>query len=841
MIRTRSQNNKLRNNNSNTTSKLGVCNKCHNSIKNEDDMYKIHKTGDTVCKSCWKNMNICTSEAEIQVQQNVSETKLCTVFLKDVLKDTDIKEQKLYKINEDDVGNKTYVVTGQNVTNENKPDKVVKDTRRQGQKRSLRSVKLENEDINDKDIGPNKKHKSDEKEASNTDSKEESLPRTRRVRQLQQKNSTHSATQSSDSDSSVSRVTRKGRRVLTKHKLATGSSWSDADVDNRQDRKKLKTILKGIPIAKSIQVSDVSSSNEDVMSRKKRLRFTSASPTMIDEIQDNKALESSARKVSTRKIKNLSGQSPKLSMEKIEESQSESDHKEVIFDTKTYVCDECGASYENKLLGLTHKLSHYKQPTLKLQKLSEESSVIEKESGPSEPVDNLSEDPSESIALMVEDDEEESVEHAKNLNENNFTDISSNEESKICSPRKEAVEDAVDVKLVMKESDDDQLHKTQKEGEELQADEDVEMNVASSSTQNENEVTKDEDIQKESKEDENVNLEENLDTSQSFTEHKQKQHKEEEEEEEKEKEEKDEENEQDGNKDKLDEEEIEQVVSLGNINEDHGEKDIEKKEEMESTSKTMEADNDRTEEEENDRTQEEENDKTQDEENDKTQDEENDKTQDEEKNNSKDIKEGEGQDIEKEEEQHVKTTDKDTEEEDTVCESLNKSIKDSADSTVNVDEVDSVKEVEQENTEMKEVDRTIDDASNSKETSEQKSPRSTQKVKSPGENIIQTKINGSPKQSKVLEEIELVNEMDNSRGAKSTSDSANAVAEVLQEVLDLANAEVRKRQEVIGTNAENDTIELETLENISREINSTIDMPCLKINDDDSTDVVCLE
>ncbi|CAK9815346.1 hypothetical protein ANTQUA_LOCUS8395 [Anthophora quadrimaculata] len=847
-----------------------------------------------------KNTNISTSETEKQVQQNISETKLCTVYLKDVLKDTDIKEQKLYKINEDNVGNKKYVVTDKNVTNENKPGKAVNNTRKQSLKRSVKSIKVESEDTNDEDLRPKKKHKSDVKGVGNADSKTESISKIRRVRQLKKQNNTHSVNQSSDSDSSVPKTMRKSARTLTKHKLATGSSWSDADIDNRQERKKLKTILKGIPITKSIQVSDVSSSNEEVVTRRTRLRFTSASPTMVDEMK-NKTVESTVTKVPARKTKNSFKRRLTPSTIKTRNSQSESDDKEVIFVTKTYVCDECGASYENKLLGLTHKLSHYKQPTLKLQKLGDENLTVEKESGTSEAIDNLSEDPSESIALVVEDDEEELAESVKNLNQSNFTDISSNEDNKACSPIKEIVEDAVDMKLVMKESDDDQVHQTQKNEEELQENKDMETNVAISSTQNEDETTINE----------NVNLEENHDTVQSQTKH----------------EEKHKESEQENNKSKLDE--AVQDISLDDIDGERAEKDIEKR----STSETMEEENDKTKKEESSRTNDEENDRTKEDENDRIRDEENDKSN-EEKNNDKDFEEGKEQDLEKRG-QNVKTVE-DTEKEDIVCESLINSVKDFADSTVNVDKVDSLKEAEQDNPEMEsEVDRTIDtgdlketteqkspkrgqkvklsgestvqtkvnssakqskvvqeielieddddtidknemdnsrvksaidsanpvvevleveneidktiDTGDSKETTEQRSPRSTQKVKSSGENAVKRKVNSSPKRSKV-EEIELIEdnvieqkETDNSKEGKSTTDSTNAVAEVLQEVLDLANAEVQKRQEVVDTNAENNSVELETLEDISREINNTIDMPSLKINDDNSKNVVSLE
>lgn len=128
---------------------------------------------------------------------------------------------------------------------------------------------------------------------------------------------------------------------------------------------------------------------------------------------------------------------------------SESDNKEDIFETQTYVCDECGASYENKVIGLTHKLTHYKQLRLKIQKLSDESFIKEIPNS-NEAIDDL-EDLSESIVISVEDDEEELIEDEKNLNVNNHTNV--------FSPKKEVIEDVVDVKLVMKEFDDDQIQK----------------------------------------------------------------------------------------------------------------------------------------------------------------------------------------------------------------------------------------------------------------------------------------------------------------------------------------------------------------------------------------------
>ena len=453
MTRTRSKNNNL-----NEKTKLQVCNKCHSSIKIDDDVYKSHKSENIVCKSCWKNVNI--HKTEKQVPQNTTEIKLCTVFLKDVLKDTDIKQKKLYKIDEDDEGNKTYVVTDKNLENENKSNKTINNigngVGKQNQKRSVESLNTTDENTSNKDV-PNKKYKSDAKEVSETNLKQLNT----NIQQQQTTATQHTKiTQEKGTRDTNSRVTRRRARALTEHKRATGSSLSDADVDNKHNRKRLKTILSGISIMKSLDVSD-ESSNEDVISRKKRSRYTSTSS--IIEISDDDTNQKGLKKNLRRKRTNIQKLIKSSTITTSQELQSLS--SETIFETQTYVCDECGASYENKLTELTHKLTHYKQPELKLHKLNTEiltKNILEL----NKVMDDQPEDLSETIAITVEDDEEELFENEIDLNINSHADTSSDTESKIDSSTKEAVEDVVDVKLVMKEFDDD--HKTEEKTEDLQ-------------------------------------------------------------------------------------------------------------------------------------------------------------------------------------------------------------------------------------------------------------------------------------------------------------------------------------------------------------------------------------
>lgn len=830
MIRTRSRNNKL-----NEQTKSQVCSKCHNSIKTDDDIFKIHKTGEIVCKCCWRNMDICKSKPEKEVS-NDKQIKLCTVFLKDVLKDSKIKKEKLYRIDEDDEGNKTYVVMDTNLTNDNKSSKPVSDIKndmeKQSQKRSSKCLRTTDKDSSSEDV-PNKKHKPDAKEISETDSKQSSLVALQ-AKQVTQKNDKHNINQSSDSDSSIPKIAKNSGRRLTRHKRATGSSLSDADIDNKYNRKRLKTILSGIPIRRNrnVDVSDESSSNEDVASKRKRLSFTSTSSVTIEIYDDDNDQENFEKNVRKTKKKNTKKLTKLPTVTNSQELQSpKSDDKDDIFKTQTYVCDECGASYENKFIGLTHKLTHYKQPQLKLQKLSNETWMKET-SGPNEAVDDQVEDLSETIKITVEDDEEELMESEKNYNTSNRADINCNTGSNINSPKKEAVEDVVDVKLVMKESDDDQTHKTEKETEDLQEDEVAEINIISSS---QNETKTKEDMDKESeKENEGnynnndeidknihgsikcVNSEEIMEISHSDSEDKQENNKE--------KYKQMEEDKQENEEDKRKNEEGKQENKENKRENEEGKSKVEEKqtEIVEEVEKVKVVEEVKVFKE---------------------------RGGDEDANRDLDIKDDEKGKQEKERKeamcngQAIQTINK---------ESLKKFSEDCVEDTMEENDIDVSKKIEQSDIKHKETNNgtdVADDERNLTILTEQRSPKSIQKKISCNENTMQIKVDDSDlKKSEVSERTVLLEEdttdkenfnrndmeimdVDSPQRKDSMSDSANVAAEVLREVLDLASAKVVRRQEVNDINIDTDSIETETLENISREIQNIVDMPSLKIDD----------
>ncbi|XP_076754841.1 uncharacterized protein LOC143425724 [Xylocopa sonorina] len=806
MTRTRSQQNKISNKKLDGKSKLRVCNKCNNSVKTGDDMYKIHNTGKIVCKSCWKSTDIHKNGTEKHVQQNLSETKHCTVFLKDVLKDTEIKDKNLYRIDEDNEGKKTYVVT------EKESDKAVDDVsnkrRRQVQSRSVKSTRTENESTDNEDL-PHKKSKSEEKEI-NKIIPEESKSATPQLRQRKRKNSSSNIGQSSDSEPPATRASKRGQGALTRHKRATGSSLSDADLDNKHNRKKLRTILRGIPIMANMNVNDKSSSNKDEP-RRKRTRQTSVPPKQ-SEASDDDSKKSIENDLAVQEVNSEDESVAKPSTTSQETQSSKPDDKGDIFETQTYVCDECGTSYENRLLGLTHKLSHYKQPKLELKELSNEISTKDVTPDTTETADDQSDDPNEAIAITVDDDEEELVEDENNLN--NEAELDSTTDNKCHSSKKEMLEDAVDVELVMKESDDDQVRKVQKETEDEQVDEETDIDIVNASIE-EFEVKqaesksscKNEDKIHESVheciKDKNVDSEEKQDVPCSKTEDTQKQQNE--------------------------------ISKLEKDIQDNGESQMEEVKMIEEKrSKKVEDEKEEVVENEgkdNDIEQTKEEEKVV--ENERKDD---DIQQIKEKENLVED-EGESDDIEQnggkeDAEENVESSE--VQEDEKV---------ESKEEIVDKDEDGPSDKCQQNNSTNKEVedevDNLFDKTNDLKETVDQKSDNeSIIQIKADSGSNVSEKIVLSEEGSTIDRNGEVVETSisDASKGGKSANDSANAAAEVLQEVLDLANAEVQKRQESSGTNNEDDAIEAETLENISREIHN-IDTLSSKENDGKSNHI----
>ncbi|XP_011502012.1 PREDICTED: MATH and LRR domain-containing protein PFE0570w-like [Ceratosolen solmsi marchali] len=87
------------------------CEQCKIEVKSGVDMYKIYRTGVTVCKQCWLTIDpgkVKTSSKK-RKKFDYSGTKLCSVLLEDVYQKNSYERE--YKIEKDNKGNTVFIVT----------------------------------------------------------------------------------------------------------------------------------------------------------------------------------------------------------------------------------------------------------------------------------------------------------------------------------------------------------------------------------------------------------------------------------------------------------------------------------------------------------------------------------------------------------------------------------------------------------------------------------------------------------------------------------------------------------------------------------------------------------
>lgn len=752
-----------------------MCRKCKKLTKIEDDVYKIHKIRTTICKNCLKKSGHDKSEVENQIPQNVTEVKVCKVFLKDVLKNTELIEQKLSTVDKDHQGNRTYVAKNKNVENESKSDSVDNNMRndvsKQSQKRSITDVKDNSKQQNNEPTQPKRSKVDLKREIRNLKQLEFSPQETKRKATTGIRNV--------DSDSSVL-TARKSGRTLTRQKRVTGASLSDADVDRKRNRMKLRNILQGNVVIESFEVADDSSSNEDAVPRKKQ-RFTSTSPVPTKKIRKKISKKDTSEQTSKSVFKK------QLKSKTSHESQtSETDTESVVFDTATYICDECGASYENKLMGLTHKLTHYKQPKIELVKVKNKE-VAKEVSDTNETRDEQSKDQLEAVAITVDDDEEELVKDMNDLTENNMED-------KSYYSKKEAMEDAVDMELVMKESDDD-CTQTEKKTDESQKEEETTDTVLTNSLKLD---------EAEDKEQSKSSSDNNNDTLESV-----------------EKENIQPEKKHNTSVNNVEDKEEEKKNALPNDDEDvQEEKDQEEKDKEEENPEKKDKEEENPEKKDKEEQNPEENEN-----------EVNHKNEEKDENTKQQVTITERKDSSEEEvislgiwEENEGLIDKGSQKN-----SNNDTVNDCIDRTKD-DKRNSVeKKVEEDDAQEVEINKQKSSERVKKRTS---SEGNKDQIVAENNTIVIGRVRPIIVEDVVLEKSIAIGHKDSDIDSVKISKSdvskqeqnecIHAAAEVLQEVIDLASAEVQKRQGVIEIDEEGNSNEAETLENISREIQNSV-------------------
>ncbi|XP_046431566.1 uncharacterized protein LOC124185153 isoform X4 [Neodiprion fabricii] len=127
--------------------KFRTCGQCQTLIEDGIDMYRLHRTGLTVCKACWITMDpISTTtgnKRKPNTQTESKNTRLCAVFVKDVLSAASSKDNGSYNVEKDEKGGAIYVISDDS-GNEIPDTKAARKTR---QKRGIDDIKSEAEPL----------------------------------------------------------------------------------------------------------------------------------------------------------------------------------------------------------------------------------------------------------------------------------------------------------------------------------------------------------------------------------------------------------------------------------------------------------------------------------------------------------------------------------------------------------------------------------------------------------------------------------------------------------------------------------------------------------------------
>ncbi|KAL6255810.1 hypothetical protein P5V15_013053 [Pogonomyrmex californicus] len=344
----------------NAKSKVRSCDECHNTVANDVDMYRFHHTGLTVCKNCWITMDPGIKTQRRSRQTQFAGIKLCTVFLTDVLNQELCKKEKETEKEKDDV---SHVTSSDNSQEEIKSESSP----------AIVSSKMRNHAVNGK-ARRGRKRRFNVGNRSKDDIESTPTKTTRLSKTRVNVNEEKTAKASSDAEQQSS--TQSMKKQSRKRILNDPSSDSDNFLEQKEtresksndsveksSRKKQKITLEG-------ETPDADSSEESFyennVNLKSKIRSTTSSSTGSTQKEGDRSTRGRTRSSSissTEMTVSTKFKSPKSV------SQSEG--------TTKYTCNKCNKKFDNKLSSAKHKLTHFKQAALKLEKLTVPS-VMEK-------------------------------------------------------------------------------------------------------------------------------------------------------------------------------------------------------------------------------------------------------------------------------------------------------------------------------------------------------------------------------------------------------------------------------------------------------------------------------
>ncbi|XP_029174679.1 enolase-phosphatase E1-like, partial [Nylanderia fulva] len=368
--------------------KVRKCDKCHNIVPNGTDMYRFNRSRLTVCRNCWITMDPSKDKLKLrsrEVEPNLTETKLCAVFLIDVLDKKSEKEFKIEK-NQDNKSNDNSEdrLSGSFLNIMPKSEDAVNDNRKQGKKRQINAEK--NEDV---ESTPTKVTKLSKKPANATEAKtssdmEQPLESTTCSTRQRRK---RAAAISSDFDTSPSSLKEKSKSQT--ESLSPSSS--------KPDRKKLKTIVEGI--STNVHSESTNESSPKDTNSKRMTRKASTARASKEKNVRKRTRSSSISSIETVSL-----------AERLKSPKSVSSPEDK---KKCHTCDMCGKKFDTKLESAEHRPTHLLQTLLKLERLTISNIKLKQELKLDSEEDKISEEAKKTVIekcrdeINIEDTDEE--------------------------------------------------------------------------------------------------------------------------------------------------------------------------------------------------------------------------------------------------------------------------------------------------------------------------------------------------------------------------------------------------------------------------------------------------
>ncbi|XP_063992984.1 E3 ubiquitin-protein ligase RBBP6-like [Diachasmimorpha longicaudata] len=366
------------------------CDKCAVKIDNGIDMYRFHTTGEKLCKDCWISMDPAKQSKGRQRNTPVqSNTKLCTVVLKDVLTNPPEgkNQSEINSLNSSKAGavrtrNAVYIISddsddGRAVkklpkrsSSENDTQSTKKPKRDEfiSQRQTRASSVMNSVVSSSRNVSkslPKRRH-SDCFEVPDT------MPKRQRGRP---RRFTSYLQEEEVDDKKATKTPAKVKAVVTPTSKTSKKPSPPKSVSSNEE------VSKKTPEKNSSQENEITKAEEWVR-RSTRVRKspkhwseTSESPGVSEE--DNETVEGDIEsgKPLTRnsKVKGSTSRSKnsQKEVEAVDEVTTPENDKSIIGDgeNQSYTCTICCCEFENKIEGMTHELNHSKKLGVVLEKV----------------------------------------------------------------------------------------------------------------------------------------------------------------------------------------------------------------------------------------------------------------------------------------------------------------------------------------------------------------------------------------------------------------------------------------------------------------------------------------